>query len=477
MTHLRSNASGPSLLTPTPPSNDPSAPFSIALRRLRLTHLRLFGDEIFDFTHEGVPRPFTLVVAENGHGKTTLLQTIALAASGVAGANLLAENAAIFYDRRKTPEAADATDPECRIEAEFAVSRMPGNTSDRALTLHSRLLAPPHWKEFRGESELVVPGGLFEKLLDSVRARDWPFWFVAAYGMGRTLPRARVQREPGRRAVDRVRSLFQAEPPLATGFADVLADLFGRQAARDYAQTLLRVLSGEGEHPGLIPAEAAVRIEGIELRGALNARDSSDMADADRFVLRLGGEQLKLPAGWLSAGYQSTIAWVADLIGQFALEAGVVVAPEQMAGIVLIDEIDLHLHPRWQAALVPALRATFPRMQFIATTHSPMVLPGLKQHEIVMLRLDETGHLRHAPAPVAPALKTGSEIYDHFFGIHALYPSDLGSALQEYSFLASNPDRDDEEDARMQALRAKLREADVDPGWEPEPRTPMERSA
>ncbi|MFO0607545.1 MAG: AAA family ATPase [Polyangiales bacterium] len=449
------------------------ATFAISLRSLRLSNLRLFDDEPIDFTHDGAPRPFTLVVAENGHGKTTLLQAIALAASGTAGANLLAENAAAFFDRRKAPNGhgPDAPTLECGIAAGFDVARKPGDTSDQTLTLRASLHAPAQWKEFLGENELVVPGGHFEGMLDAARAQDLPCWFVAGYGVGRMLPRARVQREPGRRAVDRVRSLFSAEPPLATGFADALADLFGREAARDYAAALFQALVGDGRRPGILPADASLHIEAIELRGAAVARNSPELADADRFVLRLGDERLELPAGWLSAGYQSTIAWVADVIGQFALEAGRVVPPEQMAGLVLIDEIDLHLHPRWQAGLVPALRAVFPRMQFVATTHSPMVLPGLKQHEIVMLALDETGHLRHRPAPVAPALKTGSEIYDHFFGIHGLYPSELGSAFQEYSFLASNPDRDDAEEARMQALRTKLREADVDPGWEPEPRT------
>ena len=86
-----------------------------------------------------------------------------------------------------------------------------------------------------------------------------------------------------------------------------------------------------------------------------------------------------------------------------------------MEGLVLVDELDLHLHPRWQATLVPALKAVFPRLQFIATTHSAMLLPGLDQDEVLVLRLNEEGHVYVAPAPASPSWLTGSEIFDAFF--------------------------------------------------------------
>lgn len=49
-----------------------------------------------------------------------------------------------------------------------------------------------------------------------------------------------------------------------------------------------------------------------------------------------------------------------------------------MEGLVLIDELDLHLHPVWQQGLIAGLKHTFPRLQFVATTHSPLLLSGLE---------------------------------------------------------------------------------------------------
>ncbi|RLD21546.1 MAG: hypothetical protein DRI69_03760 [Bacteroidetes bacterium] len=58
-------------------------------------------------------------------------------------------------------------------------------------------------------------------------------------------------------------------------------------------------------------------------------------------------------------------------------------------GVVLIDEIDLHLHPNWQRTIVSALQMTFPNVQFIITTHSPLVLSGIKRESLLLLKKGE----------------------------------------------------------------------------------------
>lgn len=71
-------------------------------------------------------------------------------------------------------------------------------------------------------------------------------------------------------------------------------------------------------------------------------------------------------------------------------------AVQQTTGIVLIDEIDLHLHPRWQRVIIPALLSTFPSLQFFATTHSPFVVQSLLEGSL--LNLDD--------------MKTDDEVYN-----------------------------------------------------------------
>lgn len=83
-----------------------------------------------------------------------------------------------------------------------------------------------------------------------------------------------------------------------------------------------------------------------------------------------------LPSKQLAAGYRSIICMVGDLILRLFKTQPNVYDPADLAGIVLIDELDLHFHPKWQKRLPGLLSKIFPRIQFIASTHSPIPLLG-----------------------------------------------------------------------------------------------------
>jgi len=98
----------------------------------------------------------------------------------------------------------------------------------------------------------------------------------------------------------------------------------------------------------------------------------------------------------LSDGQRCMLAVVGDLAQKAAtlnphLGEGVLV---QTPGVVLIDELDLHLHPTWQRHVIEDLRATFPRIQFVCTTHSPFLIQSLRSgDELVMLDGQPTAQL------------------------------------------------------------------------------------
>ena len=96
---------------------------------------------------------------------------------------------------------------------------------------------------------------------------------------------------------------------------------------------------------------------------------------------------------YLSSGYKSCIYIILGIIKEIEYRntEGDVKAG-QFDGTVLIDEVDLHLHPIWQAELVKTLKIIFPHAQFILTTHSPSILQTLEKDEIIALRYDEDGN-------------------------------------------------------------------------------------
>lgn len=110
-----------------------------------------------------------------------------------------------------------------------------------------------------------------------------------------------------------------------------------------------------------------------------------------RFVVSLEsepGERIALSLDQLSGGYRIMLALVADLARRMAQGNPHLDDPLQSEAIVLIDEVDLHLHPSWQQRVLPDLMRTFPNTQFIVSTHSPQVLTTVQPEHIVRLRRD-----------------------------------------------------------------------------------------
>jgi predicted ATP-binding protein involved in virulence len=105
------------------------------------------------------------------------------------------------------------------------------------------------------------------------------------------------------------------------------------------------------------------------------------------FVFSRGG--LEIPFRSLSDGYRAFLGWVTDLLFHLDFACGrSELQLNEVSGIVLVDEIDLHLHPTWQMDVVGHLSKTFPRLQFILTSHSPLVAGSVEWMNINRLRLD-----------------------------------------------------------------------------------------
>ncbi|MEH2434779.1 MAG: AAA family ATPase [Nostoc sp.] len=99
----------------------------------------------------------------------------------------------------------------------------------------------------------------------------------------------------------------------------------------------------------------------------------------------------------LSDGEKCLLAMVGDLARRLAIANPSLPDPLQGSGVVLIDEIELHLHPKWQREIIPALTRTFPNCQFIVTTHSPQVISQVKPEGIFILEKTDEGVVAKKP--------------------------------------------------------------------------------
>ena len=105
--------------------------------------------------------------------------------------------------------------------------------------------------------------------------------------------------------------------------------------------------------------------------------------EKQRYFFQKGDDKTKLYLEDLSEGYRGNVLLLTDMLIKIL---GMGWTPKTIEGIILIDEFDKHLHPRWQSKLVHQLTKTFPKIQFIMTTHNPMSILDRESDEITMLR-------------------------------------------------------------------------------------------
>ncbi len=139
--------------------------------------------------------------------------------------------------------------------------------------------------------------------------------------------------------------------------------------------------------------------ESVELN-VISRAVSNCIEDCNRIYFDIEEDELmmqfedgsKMPAKNLSDGYRGMMAMVADIAFRCVIlnpHLGENAALESK-GVVLIDELDLHLHPSWQKRVIYYLKNAFPNIQFIATTHSPLIIASAKAGEVVKIPAENT---------------------------------------------------------------------------------------
>ena len=139
----------------------------------------------------------------------------------------------------------------------------------------------------------------------------------------------------------------------------------------------------------------------------------------------------------LSDGYATTLGWIVDMMARWIheqqrLERAIPADFNlHMTGLVLIDELDLHLHPRWQMRIIDDVRRSFPKMSFVATTHNPLTLLGTKPGEIYVLDSSGDGLIaRQVDLP--PGIRADQILTGIWFGLSSTLDIETQHMLDEH---------------------------------------------
>ena len=309
---------------------------------------------------------FNLIVGVNGVGKTSVLDALRVSLSAFVkqANNLRTPVEAFSLDDIRV--GTDALSVECKVQI--------GSTEHRFLIHKPREVSAPQ------EKKAGMPR---EQVLDTPEKSS----FLGA------APRPVTGGEPGGRPLAVLFSTNRAVPSgrapgkrmAAGGTAAAFADAFAKRALRlgELASWMRVQESLRSEHA--LAGRALVAFEHAVSRFLPEyAHLRVDSNERRRLLINRGGSTVAVRQ--MSDGERGTLALVLDLTRRLVQANPEMKHPVAEAeAIVLIDEIDLHLHPKWQRQIVHKLTAAFPRCQFIATTHSPQVIGEVEHHRIQII--------------------------------------------------------------------------------------------
>ena len=378
------------------------------ISRVSLQHIRSFERLDLDITTGSEsgprsPRMRTIVIGANGTGKTTLLRAIAL---GLADAKdtsgLLAEPSGQFV-REGKPQASIAVDVQA------------GDTAAGKTTLTTIISSE------RGQ----------DVLQDKPVAPTAANHLVCGYGI------SRVNEGPdtGRRyrVIDSVYSLFQYEQTL------IQTELTLRRL-RDFLG------NKNNKYDRLLD----------NIKQALGLDSADTIKLAKRGGVRISGPSIgtDIPLEGWADGYRKTLAWILDMYA-WALRAGCITQSGDVNGVILIDELEQHLHPSMQTKLPARLSKLLPSAQIIATTHSPLVALGAAPDELLVLKRQG----QNVIAQTSPRNFDGYSVEDMLSDPELfdsdVYSPEVADKLRRYREIARNPASNRSSAERKEFLRLR----------------------
>lgn len=243
-----------------------------------------------------------------------------------------------------------------------------------------------------------------------------PAFFFVGYGVSRTVESpekvdSSLRRRSRHLRYERVAGLFEEQTTLMP-LASWLPRLQSSNAAR--YEEVVALLSQ------LLP-------EGTDFRGRTSDGD---------YAFRHRGIDVQFDA--LSDGYRAYIGWIGDLLYHVCQ-----CCPDHMAlvdhrGVAMIDEVDLHLHPEWQLVVLPTISRAFPRLQFLCTTHSPIVAGTVESANVFLVLPDGgTASVLARPEVEVHGMTADQILRSSHFGLTSTRAPDFYEKLQEASHAVS----------------------------------------
>jgi predicted ATPase len=390
------------------------------IKSLEIKNLRSFESANLEFNlptrEEGRLTNVNVLLGDNGLGKTTVLRAVALSILGplLSGSSGFVPEGLV----RRPPSVGKGVKAAGKL---------------RIASVKTHLETKSDWylshRKFRFPAELILetkirPLGTAERLewtIEPERQRstveklqfddEVASFFIVGYGATRRVESSARVDESARakarlRRYERVAGLFEDHlglMPLSFWLPE-----FGEKHPALYRQVHDLINN-------LLPENCKI-----------DSKPVSTSQGTEHLFIMSG---VPLPFRALSDGYRAYIGWIGDMLYHMCMGVASSLKLIDLCGIVLVDEIDLHLHPEWQRIVVPTLARALPNIQFIVTTHSPLVVGSLESSNLFVLS-QENGTTAISRLPEKVHGKSAEQILlSPYFGLESTRAPGTASEL------------------------------------------------
>ncbi len=423
------------MTTEFPPTDKPWGYFA----KIALENIRCFASAELDLCVTGdsnqPPARWTIILGENGTGKTTLLQAIALMTleerepregSLYGNAPRMSHGIRGAQAWRPKGDAIRDHDTRATIAADLLANRK------------KSLMEIDHYN-----FKITVSGnGWSSPQIDTADALNFTLPFNIAYGANR-----------------RINGLPQQEFQASKGYETLFSETVGLPNPSQWLldSNVLMNIGGDAEAQAkakwryeqivealvrLLPGVSAVTIKAVEGRPAVMFKTDFGEVTIEQ----------------LSAGYRAMAAWVVDLASHMFNAYPESADPLSEPAVVLVDEFDLHLHPKWQREAIGFLTERFPAVQFIVTAHSPLVVQSAPDANIVVLKkVGDHVEIENDPVSVK-TWRVDQILTSELFGLTSARPPEVDAKRRRLEALLLLDTRTAEQEAELERLDAELDE-------------------
>lgn len=407
--------------------------------RISLTNMRLVGEQTKELVLDST-KNVVILLGDNGFGKTTILDAMA---------TIMAPYSAQF------PGIADyqLSDLDVHINRQGRRAKfltVEAELSDNGIVMRSVRYRKGTQTPPKANYEQMKQMAIAKKNAILAGEQNVELPLFAYYGTGRGQFQVPERRRGFQQAFERwdcYKSAINPETDFKRffGWFDLMEDQErrDREKLRDFnykSPVLNAVRRALSE---IVTSYRNPRIETRPLRFIM------DRVDQDGSTHELRIEQL-------SEGYKIVIAMVADLAARMAEANPDMDNPLNSTGIVLVDEVDLHLHPRWQRDILSQLAKVFPNIQFVVSTHSPVIVVGAAEiaQVINLNKINEDENLIYDHTYIS---NVGQVLLSDLFGLNYLYSPEWDEKIEERNSLLSKQELTEDEKKRLAELDEEMK--------------------